>query len=181
MPAFVLIVDDDPLILDLAAGMLEELGCRVVTTPSAGGPSAFSRNSRKSPPCSRMCRCREPMGSSLSRKRDASAAICVLSSHRARNALMAGLSCANHSIARTYHGWCTAARPSDACLYSCKPPSAKRRPALSLLTASPHANEQVFPTSEPSVLTLLDLPGGAFSWPARGNLPRSGDTQRRFS
>lgn len=37
MPAFVLVVDDDPLILDLAVGMPEEMGCRVITSLSAGG------------------------------------------------------------------------------------------------------------------------------------------------
>jgi len=46
MPAFVLVVDDDPLILDLTAGMLEELGCRVLTTPSA---SAALRILREQP------------------------------------------------------------------------------------------------------------------------------------
>jgi hypothetical protein len=35
MLSFVLIVDDDPMILDLSASMLEELGCRAITSPSA--------------------------------------------------------------------------------------------------------------------------------------------------
>jgi CheY-like chemotaxis protein len=35
MPSVVLIVDDDPMILDLTASMLEELGCRAITSPSA--------------------------------------------------------------------------------------------------------------------------------------------------
>jgi CheY-like chemotaxis protein len=34
MQAFILVVDDDPMILEHAAGMLEELGCRVITSPS---------------------------------------------------------------------------------------------------------------------------------------------------
>jgi CheY-like chemotaxis protein len=34
MPAFVLVVDDDPMLLQVAADMLEELGCRVITSPS---------------------------------------------------------------------------------------------------------------------------------------------------
>jgi two-component system, cell cycle response regulator CpdR len=35
MPNFVLIVDDEPLILDLAADLLRELGCHVITSHSA--------------------------------------------------------------------------------------------------------------------------------------------------
>lgn len=35
MHAFVLVVDDDPMILDLATNMLEELGCRVIAISSA--------------------------------------------------------------------------------------------------------------------------------------------------
>jgi two-component system cell cycle response regulator CpdR len=31
----VLVVDDDPLVLDVTASMLEDLGCEVVTAPSA--------------------------------------------------------------------------------------------------------------------------------------------------
>ena len=34
MPAYILVVDDDPMILDHVAGMLEDLGCRVITSPS---------------------------------------------------------------------------------------------------------------------------------------------------
>jgi hypothetical protein len=34
MPNFVLIVDDEPLILDLAADLLRELGCHVITSMS---------------------------------------------------------------------------------------------------------------------------------------------------
>jgi CheY-like chemotaxis protein len=35
MPDFVLIVDDEPLLVDLAAEMLRELGCEVITSHSA--------------------------------------------------------------------------------------------------------------------------------------------------
>ena len=41
MSRVVLLVDDDPLVLDVAASMLEDIGCEVVTT--AGGAEALEK------------------------------------------------------------------------------------------------------------------------------------------
>jgi CheY-like chemotaxis protein len=44
MSRVVLLVDDDPLVLDVAASMLEDIGCEVVT--AAGGAEALEKLSR---------------------------------------------------------------------------------------------------------------------------------------
>ena len=41
MSRVVLLVDDDPLVLDVAASMLEDIGCEVVT--AAGGAEALEK------------------------------------------------------------------------------------------------------------------------------------------
>ena len=41
MSRVVLLVDDDPLVLDVAASMLEDIGCEVVT--AAGGADALEK------------------------------------------------------------------------------------------------------------------------------------------
>jgi Response regulator receiver domain len=105
MPSVILIVDDDPMILDLTASMLDELGCRAITCPSASDALRVLQEQAEVTTLLTDVQMPATSGGELAAQARGIGAISISSSPPGGRAWLAGLSCANLSVARSYRVW----------------------------------------------------------------------------